>query len=241
MKDKEEAKKYAIDLYYYYKAKGICPSCGKQEAEPNKVFCFECATKRSRKARNDYKKNKEYRDKQLSKTKENAKKRREYRKEQGLCVICGKRKSNPQTICPECRIKIKRRKEKKELNQGKIPRSERYYYNMCFNCSKVGLYKETRYCEECYKKMSETRKKWHEKNKKKEKEGVIEGKIVDKTKKKEYISWNHIDKDVYALYYPERYQLVIQRNNNGHIYKVLIDVDVDTFKEYNIGDFYKKQ
>ena len=232
MKDKEEAKKYARDLYYYYKNKGICPNRCKQEAEPNKVFCFECAEARNKRMREKYKENQDYKYTQLENTKRRAKERRKKRKEQGLCIICGKRKINKpysETRCIECYIK--RKQSEKRLNKNKILRHDRYFYDLCYNCSKKGLYNGTHYCKECWTKMSEHRKKWwQENNIEVEKEGLIEGKVIDKRIKKNFVNWKY-----YGLFYPNRFQLLIQRKE----YEVWIDVNIAEFKKHKVGEFYK--
>ena len=160
-KDKEEQRRYQKEKYYYYKSKGICTCCGHRESEPNNILCLECKEVDNKQKRNRYKNDKEFRYKHLEKTKRQAKERRRKRKEQGLCIICGKRKINrpySEARCVECYIK--RKESEKRLNKDKILRQDRYYYDMCYNCSKKGLYNGTHYCKDCWTKMSEDRKKW---------------------------------------------------------------------------------
>lgn len=81
------------ERYDWYKARGICASCGRAWAIPGRVHCEACAAKidayheRSREERN-------------------AKQRaiRQERIANGICTECGRRSATPgMRMCPRCR------------------------------------------------------------------------------------------------------------------------------------------
>ena len=92
--------------YKWYKAHHICPVCRKNRAAPNRVSCDDCLEKDRIKSQNR-RKRKEATD-ALNKYKRETYKKR---KEEGLCTVCGKKKSlYTQTCCYECTIKRRRAK-----------------------------------------------------------------------------------------------------------------------------------
>lgn len=101
---------YARDTYHWRKEHGICTRCGKEDAEPHKALCAECAEKQSAQNKRywgslDEKK----RQKFMQRTRERNRARREQRKSMGLCVICGKKAAKGKAHCIECLLKIRRR------------------------------------------------------------------------------------------------------------------------------------
>ena len=77
-------------------AAGLCSNCGKRPALPGRKVCAECRDKR--RAINA----KAYRSRA-------AEQRKTYhnRKAAGLCVRCGKPAGNGQTMCEDCKARVK--------------------------------------------------------------------------------------------------------------------------------------
>lgn len=125
--------------YDWYKSNGICVQCLQYDASPGKVRCEVCLAKNAEGARR-------YRAKMQSVSRaEKSRKLRESRKEQGLCIWCGKPRSNYSSVfCPDCRIK---NQHKNDARKG-ISRSERPAYGMCYRCGKAVVFGE-KLCQPC--------------------------------------------------------------------------------------------
>ena len=110
-----------LEAYYWLKEKGICVSCRREDAQPNRILCFECNEKKKKRSSEYYKKN-------ISKKKKSDKERYLRSKENGICTCCGMRKisRNSGIYCLECYVRKKRIKAEK--NRGNLDRSERPKY-----------------------------------------------------------------------------------------------------------------
>lgn len=101
---------YERETYHWRKAHHVCTKCGKEDAEPHKTLCAECAAKC---AATD----KKYRDsldeerRQRIKQQKQAQKAR--RRNSGLCLECGKIAIKGRRFCLDCLIKTRRRNKKR--------------------------------------------------------------------------------------------------------------------------------
>lgn len=88
-----------MNKYAYYKSIGVCPECGKRQAQAGKVHCAECAAKRN----SYYRKHREGSNRA-------SRNFSRHRKEAGLCRACGKPAPNG-VFCDDCRYirNVKRR------------------------------------------------------------------------------------------------------------------------------------
>lgn len=126
---------YNKELYYFYKEKHICVSCGHNNAAPGRVRCEECLAK-----------NAERKQKNMDPVVQKA--NREKRKAQGKCINCGKPISPySKCFCVDCRIKNQRRNNKRKDG---IDRSERPSYGMCYICGNEIV--SGKLCESCKSK-----------------------------------------------------------------------------------------
>ena len=95
MRDLELKRRELKERYDWYKAHGICTTCGRRYAEPGHVRCKECETQIAI----CHAKSREHR-------KELAKKRRQERIAAGICTECGRRKATEgMRMCPICRAR----------------------------------------------------------------------------------------------------------------------------------------
>ena len=170
------------ETYDKRKKEGICVLCGKEKAKTNKVCCTSCGEKQkqNRKEHRDFSKkhglcpdcgkNKlfgqerrcpeclarvyESNIKSRNKNKEYAS---EYYKKDilrlksnGICRGCRKKTvMQGHTYCEKCLIK----KRNKRNSSIEIPRSERYYYGICYICGEK-LDGEKRLCNKCSERIS---------------------------------------------------------------------------------------
>lgn len=134
--------KYADD-YSFYKRLGICVRCKKEQAEPNRVMCWECNDKE----KEIYRKNRE-----TNREKRNKRDLDKYNKlkEMGICTYCKHEKAMPGKYkCEKCLSKLKRKRDAKRED---IIRYERVSYGLCYICGKNELKSGFRVCESCYNK-----------------------------------------------------------------------------------------
>lgn len=115
----ERGKDYDKELYEWYKAHHICPSCGRRSAAPGRVRCEICLAVGA---------NRGPHPRDPGKYKE----LRERRKAEGKCIWCGKPlAADSKCFCKECQIKNRRRQIAK---RDSIARSERPAFNLCYVC-----------------------------------------------------------------------------------------------------------
>jgi hypothetical protein len=98
----------SLEIYYWYKERGICPRCGCGIAEPGRVYCARCYQR----IRNQ----KDRRDPGCVKRKAYSRERRERLKAAGLCVDCGKARAVEGRIrCQRCEERMKESRKKWEI------------------------------------------------------------------------------------------------------------------------------
>lgn len=133
--------------YHFYKDLKICVRCHKNQAEPNKVMCLECADKDSEcykhtRRRNIEEKHKRDLDKYYA------------LKEKGICTYCKHENAVAgKTKCARCLAKIRNRRNAKKSD---IARSERVSYGICYICGKENVMEGKGVCEKCYEKRMES-------------------------------------------------------------------------------------
>ncbi len=149
----EKQKQYHKERYEWLKNKGICVCCGRDNACIGSVYCPECGEKNAEKVREYYRTN---RDERNNYNKEYNKRIRAERKAKGLCVKCGRKAIDGQTLCLECRTK--ERKWKKAKRNNDVERSMRPELGLCYICGKP-LNKWDKLCDDCHEKASERAKK----------------------------------------------------------------------------------
>lgn len=118
-------------------SKGFCMVCGREKVYLNETKCYNCREK-ALKSSNSCKKDKEY-------AREYARKWRADKKAQGYCTRCGKRKvQKGKSYCSVCNDK---------RNEGNIPRTERFFYGLCYYCG-APLDTDKRLCSKCCGKIA---------------------------------------------------------------------------------------
>ena len=101
----------SIELYKWYKSKGICTKCGTNKSKPGNTMCFDCADKSNQRSQDYYhnKMSKEQYNRRLAYNK----RKRELCVAFGLCRDCLKRDATKGKYCLDCYIKYTRRNKKK--------------------------------------------------------------------------------------------------------------------------------
>lgn len=148
-----ERNKQSMEQYYWYKEHGICVKCKEYEAVPNKVKCEVCLLKESETAKKKIDNlTEEQKEERKALRREQERLRREKAKENGICTHCFKRKVvEGKNRCLDCIVKDKKRYIQKQ--KGKIIRSERKHYGLCYICGKASMYNKT-LCVECFESRS---------------------------------------------------------------------------------------
>ena len=104
MGSREYRREYNRETYYWRKEHQICVKCGREDAEPHKVLCAECAEKKRHTAKRYWiGLSEETREKAIQRT--SARKRS--LKAQGLCPRCGRKAAKGKTYCIECLLKAR--------------------------------------------------------------------------------------------------------------------------------------
>lgn len=137
------------ELYYLYVSHGICPKCGKRDAMPNRICCFECLyTMNERSVKAYHEMSDEERQSYLQKCRVRNKKRYQERKAAGICVQCGKRPPESGKVrCTECSIKCRRNATKYNRERGVLPQS---LLGDGYHCSRCGAAVEKKkMCDHC--------------------------------------------------------------------------------------------
>lgn len=126
----------------WYLSHGICPHCGRNDLQKSYKLCLECRMKD-----NERQRKKVRTDEQRKKNADAQKRLAAKRKAEGICVRCGKRKTDGKhTNCAICRAAKAAKQREYNQRNGRIPiqlRGEGY----CTRC-----YKPTdgKLCAECY-------------------------------------------------------------------------------------------
>ena len=124
-------RKYNKETREWAKKNGICVVCCKQKADAGYATCLQCRMadrERSKKPRNLSP------DKVVEQKSKHAQ-RRLALLEKGICVHCGKRKTNGYQICDVCRAKINAKRRKKYSEAKEIPIM---LYGESGKCSRCG-------------------------------------------------------------------------------------------------------
>ena len=124
-------RKYNKETREWAKKNGICVVCGKQKADYGYATCLQCRMadrERSKKPRNLSP------DKVVEQKNKHAQ-RRLALLEKGICVHCGKRKTNGYQICDVCRAKINAKRREMYSEAKEIPI---ILYGESGKCSRCG-------------------------------------------------------------------------------------------------------
>ena len=119
----------------------ICRQCGQQDAYTlsGRTYCAECCAIKSERAR-------KWRAEHPGANAETVRKNREKRKAEGVCVKCGRPKSDSNhVLCGECRAKQHRYKA--AARNCNYPRGEN---GICWQCNKKPVKEGFNLCPECY-------------------------------------------------------------------------------------------
>lgn len=143
----------AKDAYRLYLSIGICPRCKKEKLYGTEKSCPECKAKAAS-YMTAKRENMTESEKEIQRKKDNAYNKAKYdrHKEAGICVYCGKRKSeSPYISCSICTAK---RKIYYREHTGKyIQRHERASYGLCYVCGRH-LDREGKACKACSDKAA---------------------------------------------------------------------------------------
>ena len=124
---------YERETYHWRKAHHVCTKCGKEDAEPHKTLCAECAAKC---AATD----KKYRDsldeERRRRIKQQKQAQKDRRRSSGLCVECGKTAVKGRRFCLDCMIKTRRR-NKKQYDAKRVKTI--FADGLCCRCNEPAL------------------------------------------------------------------------------------------------------
>lgn len=145
----------------YLKKLGLCPRCGKEKLFGSEKNCISCRMKmlESNRKRAEQRRieQREYYKKDIQRLKDN-----------GICRGCRKKPVvMGKTYCKHC-AEVRRLKRL----EGTIPRSERYYYGLCYRCGEK-LDTDKRLCSKCCEISSNNLPVVHTRNEYWEKENKI--------------------------------------------------------------------
>lgn len=71
--------------------------------------------------------------------------------------------------------------------------------------------------------------------------GSKQGQIIDKSYHAAYTSMIYSGRVIIPQHHPASYRIRIQKDINGELKSIWIDVDEKTYHEINIGDYYNKE
>lgn len=130
----------------WYLSHGICPHCGQNDLQKGYKLCLECRMKDSERH-----KGKTISDETRKKQKAAQKALADRRKGEGVCVRCGKRKTDGKhTNCAICRAAKAAKQREYNQRNGRIPIQLRGegYCSRCFKSIENG-----KLCAECYARL----------------------------------------------------------------------------------------
>ena len=130
----------------FYKENGLCLDCGSQVYD-GKSRCEMCRIKRADAQRAYYQKNKERIKEQ---NRQYRSKSNENKKANGMCIRCGEKAMSGKTLCYKHSNEAANRM--RAARGIEIPRSQRYEYDLCYQCGKKGLAFGKKLCPECIEK-----------------------------------------------------------------------------------------
>ena len=124
-------RKYNKETREWAKKNGICVVCCKQKADCGYATCLQCRMA----DRERYKKPRNLSPDKVVEQKSKHAQRRLALLEKGICVHCGKRKTNGYQICDVCRAKINAKRRNKYSEAKEIPIM---LYGESGKCSRCG-------------------------------------------------------------------------------------------------------
>ena len=71
--------------------------------------------------------------------------------------------------------------------------------------------------------------------------GSKQGQIIDKSYHAAYTSMIYSGRVIIPQYHPASYRIRIQKDIDGELKSIWIDIDEKTYYEINIGDYYNKE
>ena len=160
--------KRAVTKYEWYKAHGICPTCGCRDAAPGRVQCPECLEKERLKAV-------QRRKKESPEQKEYHNRHRQRRTDLlhafGVCVRCQRRDAAPgRAQCVYCLARSRRYMQSRLREKGVMPRDMLGWPGICSRCGKPTNTQEAhKLCPACWEasqhameiaRNSRTEKNW---------------------------------------------------------------------------------
>ncbi len=77
--------------------------------------------------------------------------------------------------------------------------------------------------------------------KEEEEYGSKQGQIIDKDYHAAYTSMMYSGRVMIPQYHPASYRIRIQKDIDGELKSIWVDVDEKTYHEINIGDYYNKE
>lgn len=151
-KEKRKAynRQFEKETNEWYSSKGICIVCHTENAQKGHKLCFRCLADKREKNKPDRRCRNQY-----------VKERYKRLKENGICVVCGKKEATAGVRCLECNIKNIKSDKERRLKSGTIPRSLMGNGEYCSTCGKP-TENGNKLCERCYKNSLQNIKKAQE-------------------------------------------------------------------------------
>ena len=128
----EYSKKYNEETRKWAKENGICIVCHKEKADDGYATCLQCRMASRERSKNRPKLTGD----KLTAQRSRLSKRRATLIAQGICIQCGKRKTNGYQICDVCRAKISKKRRQKYGKNKDVP---------------ILMYGESGFCSRCGK------------------------------------------------------------------------------------------
>lgn len=116
MRDKEKEREYKRASTEFFRAHGICTTCGKNRAAPGRAMCLDCLQKsREYHYRKLAEETPEQREHRLATARAYHRRTRAERRAQGLCTECGRPTAQGTILCLE--HLLRRRRQERERRQ----------------------------------------------------------------------------------------------------------------------------
>ena len=128
-----DKREYARETYHWRKEHGICTVCGREDEEPHKTKCAECAAKEAVRRKKYWAGlDKGTREKAIQQIAA----RQRSLKTQGRCICCGRRAAKGHVRCTECLLK-KRRADRKRYDAKRVKTC--FADGLCCCCNEPAL------------------------------------------------------------------------------------------------------
>lgn len=150
-KRKQYQKQYDKEDYEYFKSKGICTHCHSEKVRNGHSLCFRCLAEKNEKYKPDGRNRNEY-----------VKERYKRNKENGICVMCGKKQATVGVFCLECSIKHTRLEKQRRIEKGITPKILFGDGEHCSWCGKP-TQNGDKLCKRCYENSLQSIKKARDK------------------------------------------------------------------------------